>query len=293
MFSVVIPLYNKSYGIARAIESVLNQSLKVDFEIIIINDGSTDDSLLKVNKYINESNISVINQKNSGVSIARNVGIKKSKYDYICFLDADDWWEDNYFFTLNEMILSFPNEVFFLMGFQKNLPKDIKPIVLAKNIKIFKSFGKYFFNTKALVTPSICVKKNILFEAGLFPEGISLSEDLYLWSRIISKYCVIYSPVIVSNISYEEDNSRGNRNLKIPYVLSYYAENRELAKNINGFLYYVYLAHLYQSYKLYDYSSWKKRWSVGLKIFPCFSLLCLFTGFLLLVKKGFYNARSK
>lgn len=292
MFSVVIPLYNKAYGIVRAIESILNQNFKVDYEIIIVNDGSTDDSVLRIQEYLKYSHIYLINQKNSGVSVARNIGIKKCKYEFICFLDADDWWEEIYFSTLYELIVKFPNENFFLMGYQKNRDKENKVVVLGDNTKLFKKFGNYFLNTRALVTPSIAVRKASLFKAGLFPEGVTLTEDLYLWSKIICECSVVYSPKIVSNIFYEDDDSREGRALKVPYVLQYYAQNKHLIKNLNGFLKYIYLAHIYQSYKLNDYESWKKRWYIGFKIFPLVALFFSVMGLILILKKGFLNVRS-
>ncbi len=91
--SIIIPIYNAEKYIKRCIESVINQTYK-NIEIIIINDGSTDDSINLINRYKNnDSRIIVINQKNSGVSIARNNGIKKSSGKYVMFVDIDDWLE--------------------------------------------------------------------------------------------------------------------------------------------------------------------------------------------------------
>lgn len=272
MFSVVIPLYNKAYGIEKALQSILNQDGNFIYEIIIVNDGSIDGSEDIAEKFISD-NIQVIHQKNAGVSVARNIGIKNSKYEMICFLDADDWWEENYFSTLHDLMVTFPNEYFFLMGFQKVNKTGKKVVSLSQQPKVFEKFGNSFLNTRGLVTPSIAVKKEILCEAGLFPEGITVSEDLLLWSKIISKYRVIYTPQIVSNIYYEEDNSRANRGLKVPYILEYYAESNISVKPIKEFLMYIYVAHLYQSIKVRDFDSWKKRWVIGLKIFPLFSIL--------------------
>lgn len=276
MFSVVIPLYNKAYGIERAIKSVIDQSGDFVYEVIIVNDGSTDGSEQIAEKFINE-HITIIHQENAGVSIARNIGIKNSKYEFICFLDADDWWEADYFSTLHNLIDTYPNEKFFLMGFQKVSALGNKIVSLSKQTKVFEKFGNSFLNTRALVTPSIAVKKDVLFEAGLFPEGVSISEDLMLWSKIIGNYKVVYTPKIVSNIYYEEDDSRANRGLKVPYVLEYYAESKASTKYIQGFLKYIYVAHLYQSVKVGDLESWKRRWAIGFKIFPFVSYILFFS----------------
>ena len=89
-FSVVIPLYNKSQYIIRAINSIFEQKVPVD-EIIIVDDGSTDDGLVKVHE-LNSPIIKIIEQENQGVSIARNTGITQCKNEYILLLDADDYW---------------------------------------------------------------------------------------------------------------------------------------------------------------------------------------------------------
>ena len=283
MFSVVIPLYNKAYGIERALKSVINQSGNFIYEVIIVNDGSTDGSEQLAEKFISE-HITIIHQENAGVSIARNIGIKNSKYEFICFLDADDWWELDYFFTLYNLIISFPNECFFLMGFQKISKLDKKVVRLSKAPKVFKNFGNNFLNTRGLVTPSIVVKKDILYEAGLFPDRVILSEDLMLWSKIINKYSVVYTPHVVSNIYHEYDNSREGRANNIPYVLQYYADVENTIQNLKGFLLYIYVAHLYQSAKSGDFLGWRARWLIGFKIFPFFAFLASVSVLLVWIK---------
>lgn len=290
MFSVVIPLYNKSYGIEKAIESILNQNTSVDYEIIIVNDGSTDDSVSKVEKYLCNSNIILINQENSGVSVARNVGIQESKFKYICFLDADDWWNDNYFSTLSKLIENNPKEVFFLMGYSKVLDHYSKDIKISSKLEIFHNFGNSFSKTRGLVTPSIAITRDVLLSAGLFPEGITLSEDLYLWSKIISKYNVVYSPEIVSNIYYIEDDSRVKRSLNSPYVIKYYAVNGGNVNNLKGFLRYIYIAHIYQSFKLKDFCSLKNRWKDGVNLFPILSFGFFIAYFILRAFRVIRNA---
>lgn len=94
--SVVIPLYNKNYSIVRCLNSVLYQTI-LPFEIIIVNDGSTDDSLAVLDDYlktisVRDVNVIVHDQQNQGVSAARNNGIALAKSNYIALLDADDEW---------------------------------------------------------------------------------------------------------------------------------------------------------------------------------------------------------
>ena len=91
MFSIIIPLYNKADYIAETLKSVLNQTY-CDYEVIVVNDSSTDNSL-EVASSFQDERIHIYTKENEGVSAARNYGIMHAKYDYIAFLDADDWWE--------------------------------------------------------------------------------------------------------------------------------------------------------------------------------------------------------
>jgi glycosyltransferase involved in cell wall biosynthesis len=98
--SVVIPVYNtKSEYIEEAINSVLNQTLK-EIEIIVVNDGSTDENTLNYLKTLSNLNLRVINQENKGLGGARNTGIENSNGDYIGFLDSDDWLDNNFYEVL-------------------------------------------------------------------------------------------------------------------------------------------------------------------------------------------------
>ena len=107
MFSVVIPLYNKEDHIQKAICSVLQQSLE-NLELIIVNDGSTDNSL-KIVQQIRDDRIRIIDQPNAGVSTARNIGVKAARYDHIAFLDADDWWDLHYLEEMQQLICKYPD----------------------------------------------------------------------------------------------------------------------------------------------------------------------------------------
>ena len=94
-FSVVIPLYNKEMYIKETLDSVKTQSFR-DFEVIVVNDSSTDKSLNIASVYESDNRYHVYTIPNGGVSAARNFGIGKAKGDYVCFLDADDLWQPNY-----------------------------------------------------------------------------------------------------------------------------------------------------------------------------------------------------
>ena len=106
MISVVIPLYNKEQYIERAVYSVLSQTFQ-QFEIVIVNDGSTDGSASVIERMDNPL-IRLIHQKNGGVSAARNRGIEEARFEYIAFLDADDEWKENHLEIIAGLISKFP-----------------------------------------------------------------------------------------------------------------------------------------------------------------------------------------
>ena len=93
-YSVVIPLYNKEHYIAGTLRSVLTQTFP-DYEVIVVDDGSTDHSL-QACKTVQSDKIRIVQQANQGVSAARNKGIELAAGEYICFLDADDTWHPDY-----------------------------------------------------------------------------------------------------------------------------------------------------------------------------------------------------
>ena len=112
MFSVVIPLYNKANNIEITLTSLLNQDF-TEFEIIIVNDGSTDDGVEVINRFTNDKRINIIHQENKGASAARNKGVSAAKYDYIAFIDGDDEWTPNYLSEIKKAIELFPDAAMF------------------------------------------------------------------------------------------------------------------------------------------------------------------------------------
>lgn len=107
MISVVIPLYNKAHTIVNTLNTVFAQTYQ-DFEVVIVNDGSTDNSVEVVQQHFNDKRIRIIHQKNAGVSVARNRGVDESKGDYIAFLDGDDEWHPDYLSIINDTISKYP-----------------------------------------------------------------------------------------------------------------------------------------------------------------------------------------
>lgn len=193
-FSVVIPLYNKEDFIEKTIQSVLDQAIQ-DFEIIIINDGSTDASLEKV-ELINDERIAVFTLKNQGVSHARNYGIQKAGGHYIAFLDADDYWEPEFLESIQELIRKHPNESIFASALKirsskgtynatyENIKRDSRVCLL--------DYFEASQDHSILHCSSSVFKKKALEQIGAFDENLMTSEDTDFWIRAGFKFKVVF-----------------------------------------------------------------------------------------------------
>jgi len=193
MFSVVIPLYNKSHTIEDTLASVLAQTYQ-DFEVIIVNDGSIDNGVEVIKNFTKDPRVHIIHQDNKGVSAARNMGVMCSKYDYIAFLDGDDLWLPGYLAKMKEAIDLFPDAgMICSAGIVKNangseylrLAKKYKDRILEIN---FFENPHIFLHTSATV-----VSKEAFNKSSGFPVGMIRNEDhVFFYSlALVSK--VVYS----------------------------------------------------------------------------------------------------
>lgn len=181
-FSVIIPLYNKEAYIQQTIDSILNQSF-TDFELIIVDDASTDDSLVLAKKYTSEKIIFIEHAKNKGLAAARNTGIKQASSSYITFLDADDYWKPNFLKTIHELIVSYTEARIFATNYEEdwngkrlvpkngstNLPKDYSGYIDFFNLN--RGQGIYCHG-------SVCFHRELFEKIGLYNEQIEFSEDI-------------------------------------------------------------------------------------------------------------------
>jgi glycosyltransferase involved in cell wall biosynthesis len=182
--SVIIPTYNRASFLEKTIKSVLNQTKEVD-ELIVIDDGSKDNTKEIVKKY----NIKYIFQENSGVSSARNCGIKNSKNDWICFLDSDDIWEldkiaiQSDFHKNNKHVLfSYTDERWFYKDKEVNQKKHQK-----------KSLQNHFLDHIKLCiigASSVMCHKSVFDRVGLFDEELKACEDYDMWLRVLLEFKV-------------------------------------------------------------------------------------------------------
>jgi len=192
-FSVIIPVYNKARFIQNTLTSVLNQQFS-DFEILLIDDGSTDESYSLIQAF-EDPRIRLFQQTNQGVSAARNAGIQEAKAPYIAFLDADDLWEPNHLSTLHKYCELLPNESLFNTAKTIDTGNQLIPAHYA-----FAQTADYelvnFFEASgiepALWTSSVVIKKNAIDKVGNFDTTIKSGQDLDLWIRLGMVYSVVF-----------------------------------------------------------------------------------------------------
>jgi len=216
--SVVIPTFNRISLVARAIDSVLKQSLN-PYEIIVVDDGSDDGTSEMIqNKY---KSIKLIQQQNNGVSAARNNGIKHAKGDWIALLDSDDEWTEKKLENQVDRLIKTPeydfchtNEIWIRNGVRVNQRKK------------HEKYGGYIFD-KCLdicrISPSsVLFRKNILDHVGWFDDQLPVCEDYDLWLRITAEYRILFidEPLIIKYGGHDDQLSHSVESIEFFRIMS-------------------------------------------------------------------------
>lgn len=194
MFSVVVPLYNKEKFIKRCIDSILCQNC-IDFEIIVVDDESTDDSASIASSF-NDPRIKIIKKTNGGPGSARNRGVTESSGEWIAFLDADDAWTNDHLEELKLLIETFEDA-----GIVATKSTEIKagriPSELIKDDRWKRHRVDYFRCASEINgfinSSSVAIKRQVFDKVGYF-KHMQQGEDTEFWSRV----CLSY-PCAVSN----------------------------------------------------------------------------------------------
>ena len=233
-FSIIIPLYNKASYIRKALESVLAQTY-TDYELIVVDDGSTDESANIVETMLREvkgtenskadtpaSRLSpfafrLLKQQNAGVSAARNNGVVQASGNYIAFLDADDWWEPTYLERMAQLINDYPGAGLYACNYVYYKPGKTH---VALNIPTgYINYPKAYYESGAMPVTSITaiMPRTVFDEMEGFPVGIKLGEDFLLWAKTAMHYPVAFCEEPLAY--YNNDvpvNLRATRNLHHP-----------------------------------------------------------------------------
>lgn len=185
--SVIIPTYNYAKYLPETIDSVLRQTYQ-DLEIIVIDDGSTDNTKEIIQRYIRSSDkIKYILQENKGPAAARNRGIKEAKGEYIAFLDSDDIWVTEKL-DIQASYLEQNKDIFFLYAKADVLNEHGKKIGIKPESNQHHEFKKLIFEWGYFPTATVMIRKECFDKVGFFSEDLRIMEDIHLWIRISRHY---------------------------------------------------------------------------------------------------------
>lgn len=196
-FSIIIPLYNKELYIESTIKSILSQDFP-HFEVIIVNDGSTDSSLSIAESFI-DSRISIFSSKNNGVAAARNYGVERAQCKYIAFLDADDTWSGNYLSNMKGLIDQFPDAGLYLSSHY--ICSSSNTVQISPNLQkgVIDNYFKVELDYRITRLSATVVPVEIFEHVGGFPNGMVSGEDSYFFAKIASRYPIAYSSEALVN----------------------------------------------------------------------------------------------
>lgn len=192
-FSVIIPTYNRATILPRAIQSILNQSFS-DWELIVVDDGSTDNTKTTLENFLIESRIKYLFQKNQGVCTARNLGSEKATGNYIAFLDSDDYVSESW-------LMDFYNEI------QKSNADMVRCKTLVNNIPENED--------QDLLSGNYTVRRELFLEAGKYDSNLKFGENTELKWRLeackpkfsrISNYNFFYDNDLSNNSEKKKEN---------------------------------------------------------------------------------------
>lgn len=201
--SVIIPLYNKEKTIKDTINSVLNQTYQ-NYELIIVNDGSTDSSL-DIVKSINDDRIRIINKQNEGVSKTRNIGVKEAKSKLIFFLDADDYIYPDCFLTLMNLREKYNNVDLWSANYEIKIKSELKIQLMTSYEGIIKEPHKLIYKRKwHFRTGSYIMTRASFEQIGGFSSKLSVGEDWFFMDKYCISYQVAYSPKTI--MSYVQES---------------------------------------------------------------------------------------
>ena len=190
LVSVVIPTYNRASLLIRAIESVFSQSYK-NFEIIVVDDASTDNTREVVSKFLDDPRVVYIrNEKNMGVSASRNRGIRYGRGEFVAFLDSDDYWLRDKLRKQVEIIMS-DDDVGMVYTGERFIDEEGR--IIRDEIPKYSGFVYHVLLSKNFISPSSTLLRKEVFEkVGFFREDMNYREDYEFFLRVAKNYKIAY-----------------------------------------------------------------------------------------------------
>lgn len=197
LFSVIIPCYNRAESLRKLLLSV-DAQVHTDFEVIVVDDGSTDNFINVVEQFSQNKKISFVHQKNSERAAARNFGASLSKGKYLNFFDSDDCMYPHHLQTASDFIQQHNHCNFFHTGY--NIVNELGNILITETGVIKRPENKLIV-TNYLACNSVFIERHLFFETQFNPDRrLSSSEDWELWLRVISRAPLLCCPKITFEI---------------------------------------------------------------------------------------------
>ena len=252
-FSVVVPVFNKSACIERMLASIFSQN-HMPAEIIIVDDGSTDDSIQRVRdyKHVFQGIIKIISQPNSGVSVARNRGISESSHAYVALLDADDEWLPRHLEDICTLIKRYPHSIAYTCSHtlkdEANDLEVLKGVVGSESFLLIENFFEIASKHNILNSSTVVLNTHRLKKEKIFPEGVKVGEDLFAWFSIMGNGSIGLCNSCGVIIHQEKDVQRDKRKTLPSYLIKYiYLNKKKLNQFEYKYLWRIWVAHYYGS----------------------------------------------
>ncbi len=235
LFSIIIPTYNRGHIIHRAIESVLDQSC-IDWELIIVDDGSNDYTMEIIGKYKNDKRVTLHYQENNGVCSARNKGMSLAQGEYLVFLDSDDALEVNYLATFTELLINTKYDCIFC-GVEIRYP-GLSEVTQIKT------------SPESFLTGSFCIRSEVIGQIGGYDENLSYGENTELGFRLKEAIGNDYGIIdqVLLYVYQEKNNRMSNQPNNVINSISYVLEKHQSYFDMNKHSKYHYLNTLGVSY---------------------------------------------
>jgi len=208
-FSIITPTYNRAYCLWKAIQSIIQQTYPF-FEIIVIDDCSTDDTEKMINEFHDPRIVYIKNKENYGASKCRNIGIKKAKYNYIAYLDSDNSWHSDFLETYVTSITKNKNKKVFYSkkNYRLHIVNDDKSITTLRdedsNTENYFDLRRLFHRKIIIDTNALVHEKEIVRELSGWDENLDFWEDWELSLRIAEKHGNVFQPINRVLLNYEQ-----------------------------------------------------------------------------------------